>query len=155
MNKMYLVIGDWSDDGHGKSDKVLLAVNKPVKEVQNAYKNSCMLTGISFNDNDDFTGKKRHYKIVDKYHICTDYEQHGTIHDETKEVLVRFDCPIDLIERFEEDPMDTFVELWFWFVTLSLSDLKYNVVPENTEIPNINGYWNKNLNEQFGYGLYY
>jgi hypothetical protein len=24
MNKMYLVLGDWSDDGHGKTDKVLL-----------------------------------------------------------------------------------------------------------------------------------
>jgi len=60
MNKMYLVLGDWSDDGHGKYEKVLVEVNKTIEEVQNAYKNSCKLTGISFNgSNEDFTGINR------------------------------------------------------------------------------------------------
>jgi hypothetical protein len=34
MNKMYLVLGDWSDDGHGKYKKILVKCNKTVKEIQ-------------------------------------------------------------------------------------------------------------------------
>ena len=33
MNKMYLVLGDWSDDGHGKYDNILLQSNLSVKEI--------------------------------------------------------------------------------------------------------------------------
>ena len=35
---MYLVLGDWSEDGHGRSQKILVNVNKSVSEVQQAYK---------------------------------------------------------------------------------------------------------------------
>jgi len=152
MNKMYLVIGDWSDDGHGKYDKLLVRVNKSVEEVQNAYKTSCLLTGISFNGNDDFTGRKRTWRSVEKYLIATDYEQFGTLHDETKEILKEFNCPC--IVDFEESASDTFPDLWFWFVKLSLPDLEYEIVQEKDTTPVINGYWDKNLNVQFGYGLY-
>ena len=61
--KMYLVLGDWSDDGHGKTDKILLESNKPVEEVQEAYRNSCKLMKIDFHDHDDG--------------ICVNYEQNS------------------------------------------------------------------------------
>ena len=35
---MYLVLGDWSNDGHGKSEQVLFTANYPVEDIQNAYK---------------------------------------------------------------------------------------------------------------------
>ena len=146
MNKMYLVIGDWSDDGHGKFEKVLVEVNKTVEEVQNAYKDSVNLTKISFNENNSYHG----FKDV-KYEVCIGYEDNRLI----PAVIERFKelkCPTNILENFiEESYVDTFYSLWFWFVSLSLPDLKYNVV---NEIPNINGYWNKNLNVGFGYGLY-
>jgi hypothetical protein len=51
---------------------------------------------------------------------------------------------------------DLFTEIWIWFVKLSLPE---NTILEKADvkdkIPVINGYWNKNLNVQFGYGLYH
>lgn len=148
MNRMYLVMGDWSNDGHGKSDKILVEVNKTVKEVQDAYKASCKLTGISFNHNEDFTGIKRDYDEAVDHHIFTEYE--GCHVSQTCiDILAKYGIEIDEDEGY--CPED-FAELWFKFVKLSLPDLEFNFVKD--DIPCINGYWNSNLNVQFGYGLY-
>ena len=154
MNEMYLVLGDWSDDGHGISEKILVKVNKTIEEVQNAYKNSCMLTGISFNHNDDFTNRRRDWRFAEKFHVATGYEN-DTLTEECIEVLQQFECPEELLERAEDHLYEAFIDLWFWFVSLSLPDLQYEkVTPEPDPTPVINGFWNENLNVQFGYGLY-
>ena len=155
MNRMYLVLGDWSDDGHGKSEKLLIESNKTVEEIQNAYKDSCKLTGISFNgDKEDYTETNRGYMEVDKYRIAVEYEDFK-LTDEVVEVLTKYDCPKELMENYiEEAYSKTFTQLWFWFVSLSLPLVEYKKVLEVDSIPCINGYWSKNLNEQFGYGLY-
>lgn len=160
---MYLVLGDWSDDGHGKYDKVLVESNKSVKEIQDAYKASCKLTGVSFNGNNDFTECKRGYTEQEKYHIATDYEQGFNVTDEAKQALK--DTGFDVEKHFafgmddEGDQLEEndiiFLYLWTEFVKLSLPDLIINKIPEDNSIPVINGYWNKNLNVQFGYGLYH
>lgn len=151
--KSYLVLGDWSNDGHGKEDKILLETNHPVEVIQQAYKDSCKLTGVSFNHNDDFTGIKRDYKEADKFHIATEYEQYD-LSQECFEALNKFgfskDFKIDNVDDFEL--AEEFPKLWIWFVKLSLPDLEANIIKDN--IPVINGYWNKNLNVQFGYGLF-
>jgi hypothetical protein len=163
MNKMYLVLGDWSDDGHGKYDKVLVESNKSVKEIQDAYKASCKLTGVSFNHNEDFTERERDYKEKQKYHIATGYEQGFDVSDEAKQALR--DAGFDVEKHFaygmdedgdqDYDNDDVFLYLWTEFVKLSLPDLIINKIPENNSIPVINGFWDKNLNVQFGYGLFY
>ena len=155
MEQMYLVIGDWSDDGHGKYKKILLEVNKSVEEVQNAYKASCKLTGISFNSgNEDYTEKGREiYGEAEKYQIAVEYED-ADLTNETEEILVKHGCPSDILETYKEEPyIDSFVSLWLWFVSLSLPDIKYEL-GQDSNIPNINGYWDKNLNAGFGYGLF-
>jgi hypothetical protein len=163
MNKMYLVLGDWSNDGHGKYDKVLVESNKTVREIQDAYKASCKLTGVSFNHNDDFTGRTRDYREAHKYHIATDYERGFDVTDEAKQALK--DAGFDVEKHFAfgmdqdgeqiEDNDVIFLYLWTEFVKLSLPDLIINKIPEDESIPVINGYWNGNLNVQFGYGLYF
>jgi hypothetical protein len=163
MNKMYLVLGDWSDDGHGKYDKVLVESNKSVEEIQDAYKASCKLTGVSFNHNEDFTERKRNYKEKQKYQIATEYEQGFNVSDEAKQALR--DAGFDVEKHFAygmdedndqiEDNDVIFLYLWTEFVKLSLPDLIINKIAEDNSIPVINGYWNDNLNVQFGYGLYH
>lgn len=160
---MYLVLGDWSDDGHGKYDKVLVESNKSVEEIQDAYKASCKLTGVSFNHNEDFTERKRNYKEKQKYQIATEYEQGFNVSDEAKQALR--DAGFDVEKHFAygmdedndqiEDNDVIFLYLWTEFVKLSLPDLIINKIPEDDNIPVINGYWDKNLNVQFGYGLYH
>lgn len=154
VNKMYLVIGDWSDDGHGKSDKILLEINHTVEEVQQAYKDSCKLTGISFNINEDYTERGRDWQEISKYQICCDYED-NLIKEETMEILEKYKCP--LLNNIKKDDKhiydkDLFINLLMWFISLSLNDLKYEHIQDN--VPVINGYWNNNLNVGFGYGIY-
>ncbi len=148
MNKMYLVVGDWSEDEHGKFEKVLVEVNKTVEEVQNAYKDSVQLTKISFNNNNKYHG----FDGIDHL-ICVEYEDKN-LSDSVIERFKELGCPKDILENFIEKPFtDTFTSLWFWFISLSLSNLEYKTTKD--EIPNINGYWDKNLNAGFGYGLYF
>ena len=78
MNKMYLQIGDWSDDGHGKYEKFLLKTNKSVKEIQEAYKKSVKITGVSFDNNSN-----------KKYQICTEYGE-SIIYKESLDILKNF-----------------------------------------------------------------
>ena len=145
--KMYLVLGDWSDDGHGKSDKLLIESSHPVKDVQDAYKKSCELTGVSFNHNTDFTKDNKGIRV------CTEYED-SKFNEEAKDVLEEYGCPKELMDLEYMDD-DTLPELITWFIGISLPDWKFKFVFVNDTIPVINGYWNRNLNVQFGYGLYY
>lgn len=162
MNKMYLVLGDWSGDGHGKSEKVLVVSNKTVKEIQNAYKASCKLTGVSFNHNEDFTGQNRDWREAKKYQIATEYEQGFKVSGEAKQALKDAGYDVDKHFAFGMDEDDDqvedndviFLHIWTEFVKLSLPDLIINKVPEDEDMPVINGYWDKGLNVQFGYGLY-
>jgi hypothetical protein len=154
MNQMYLVLGDWSEDGHGKSEKLLIESNKTVEEIQNAYKDSCKLTGISFNTGTDYTETDRDWDIAGAYRIAAEYEE-SKLTPKIIEVLTKYDCPKELMENYiEEAYSKTFSQLWFWFVSLSLPLVEYKEVEEVDVIPCINGYWSKNLNESFGYGLY-
>jgi hypothetical protein len=139
MTKMYLVVGDWSDDGHGKYEKLLFEVNKSVEEVQQAYLNSCKLTGLSFHDDgiacdyEDSSISKQQFEILEKY-----------IGEKRLEGCIEFDS--------EDYYIVDFSNLWWEFVKISLPDLVYNEV-ENS-IPVINGFWGK-LNHAFGYGMFY
>lgn len=162
MNKMYLVLGDWSGDGHGRHEKVLVESNKPVKEIQDAYKASCKLTGVSFNHNNDFTERERDYKERKKYYIATEYGQGLSISGEAREALLdagfddkHFAYGMDEDGDQEADNDDLFLYLWTEFVKLSLPGLIINKLPADTSIPVINGYWDENLNVQFGYGMYF
>lgn len=160
MKKMYLVLGDWSDDGHGKSDKILVESNCTVDGVQQAYKDSCKMTGVQFNHNENYSGLKSYLEIA------TDYEE-NTIPVEAVEIFrEKFGLTKEIIEGWELDDeyeegepihlnSDSIVNAWIWFVRLSHPEIIIQEVDVKDEIPCINGYWNKNLNVQFGYGLYY
>lgn len=161
MNKMYLVLGDWSGDGHEKYDKILVESNFNVDVVQQAYKDSCKLTGVSFNYNEDFTGGTKN-----KIQVATEYEE-GYIPVAALEIFVKkFGLTPEIMDNwgsddpYEEDEnfslnQDSFVNAWIWFVKLSHPNLEIRVVPDKENIPCINGYWSNKLNVQFGYGLYY
>lgn len=154
---MYLVLGDWSGDGHEKSDKILVETNHPVGDVQQAYKDSCKLTTVEFNCNQSYTGVERDWRDRDKYGVCVNYEDCGMT-KEVFDILSKYDGFSDFGLDQENEyciDEDTFIALWFWFAKLSLPDLEYKRIMVKDDIPVINGYWNDNLNVQFGYGLYY
>lgn len=169
QNKMYLVLGDWSGNGHGKHEKVLLQSSSDVATIQQAYKNSGKLTGLSFNTNENYTGKKRDYEEAEKYIIAADFEDsrlkplHIEIlakHGLTEGKLRNFDEEevIDSDYQFGQEVFLTpilFTNLWIWFVKLSDPFLELSRANKSDDIPNINGFESsKVLNAHFGYGIF-
>ena len=147
-NKINIAIGDWSQDGHNQSENFTYEVNKPVGEMQQAYKDSCKKTEIQFNHNEKYGGKIK---------VCTEYEENKIPSDAIK---ILNDAGINMKQYCDKNgyfnnPED-FAELILEFIKLSLPDLAYKQVGymKREKVPFLNGYWNKSLNVQFGYGLF-
>lgn len=148
MYKMYLELGDWSHDGHNQSNKILMQSNHPVEDIQEAYKKSCKLTGMSFNGNAQYHEVDRNYTEQKKFEVCTNYRE-PELTKECKAILESHG--INTKEYCDNMDHDTFIKLWTDFVKLSLPDLVLEETKDH--IPHING-WYGNLDDQFGYGLY-
>jgi hypothetical protein len=159
--KFKVVIGDWSSDGHGKCDELVFKGNHPVEELRQAYKDSCRLTGVQFNHNQNYTGIEIDQKDFKKKwaerkkYVCTNYGD-DKINAYAYEKLKEFDLNVGKFgERLD---IKEFTEIILNFIKLSIPDFKWNEASfkrsELKNIPPLNGYWNKELNVQFGYGLY-
>jgi len=164
MNKVRLTIGDWSGDGHEQSESFVYEVNKSVEEIRQAYKDSCKLTGVQFNHNQNYSGLPEHNKYRTDLHVCTEYESGSMSIAAYKKLksfgLDAYNYSIEEVEEEEECVFDAdnFAELIMEFIKLSLPDLTYEEAPfkksELKTMPAINGWWNPDLNVQFGYGLF-
>jgi len=166
---MFLVLGDWSHDGHGQTDKVLLESNFPVEVVREAYIDSCRLTGVQFNNNEDFTKVKRGWEEALDMQILTEYDSPNITLKQFKvlyehglkvEMLAEWnnENPIDYSEESEKGyfiSKEAFIQLWIWFVCLSNKDLVLIESQQHETIPCINGHGEKTLISGFGYGIYY
>lgn len=167
--QMYLNVGDWSADGHEKHDQILIESNLPVADVQQAYKDSCKLTGVQLNNNEDYTGIKREWEAAIGFQILAHYEE-SKITQEQFRVLYEHGLRVEMLADWNGEDrvdyseesldgytiygVDAYVKFWIWFTTLSNKKLKLTEISDDDSIPNINGYWDKNLNVQFGYGIY-
>ena len=153
-----LVLGDWSEDGHGISKNILVDCNcNDVTDIQNAYKASCKKLGVQFNDEaDNYTGKNLQYN--DPHLIWTNYQE-----DEMSaiayNILDKAGCFDGVcVEKTDEgryyiEEREECARLIMNFIALSMpDDFAYQIVKEC--YPYINGHWDKNLNVQFGYGLF-
>lgn len=153
MSRVRITIGDWSEDGHGVSEQYVFDSNKSVREIRQAYKNSCKSTGLSFNHNQDYTGLNLGYGS--ERQIATEYED-SSLSDLAKEILTKFG--IDYANYVEEPDVDNFCDLLINFIKVSLPDLELEEAAfKKSELSNIdavNGWWNDELNCQFGYGLF-
>jgi len=116
-------------------------------QMQNAYKASCKKTGVAFHNNSGGLLK-----------VAVDYRESG-ISSEVKATFDKFNCPWETM-NLEQGTNDLpyfgeesgFIQLLMWFIQLSLPKLKWELV--DRQIPVFNGWWDKNLNVQLGYGLY-
>lgn len=164
MNKVKITIGDWSEDGHSHYDVFVYESNKTVEEIRQAYKDSCKLTGISFNHNEDYTGLNVGYGS--ERQIATEYDN-PTISKLAEEIFLQHG--IDVWEGLSKsaftpddvvyiDGDEHFIEILVKFIKLSLPDLILEEgsfkKSELSSIAAVNGWWNPELNCQFGYGLY-
>lgn len=159
-----LVLGDWSEDGHGESKDFCFECNHDVSEIRQAYKDSCKKLGITFNHNKNYTGRKLSYRS--KRMIWTEYEEND-MSKTAFDALYSAGCfngiPYEEWNYYDEtryyigDLRDCAM-LIMNFIALSMpEDFTYNPVDTSiadTRIAPINGWWNPELNVQFGYGLF-
>lgn len=150
MIQTSIVIGDWSNDGHGKSEEFYYMVNYSLSDIRKAYKNSCEKTKVFFHDNQDTYNRVKNDEITCEF--CK-YEQ-SVMSEKAFQTLKHYglldyaDCEEQAVET-EEDLANLIMN----FIALSMPKDFVFVICKRPEP--INGYWNKELNEQFGYGLYY
>lgn len=151
-----LTLGDWSNDGHGKYKEYNYISNYEVSKIREAYKKSCKLTGLTFNNNENYTGRDLNYGSWRK--IWTEYESYQ-IKEEAVEILKEYG--LDIVEMYgnsividneyvlnEEEAADLIMK----FISLSMPKY-WTYELEQNKYENINSY-NTELNEQFGYGLF-
>jgi hypothetical protein len=157
--KVRITIGDWSGDGHSHAEQFVYESNKSVEEIRQAYKDSCRLTGLSFNHNEDYTGLLKPGDYGTDRQICTEYQE-SSISKFAKEILKTFNINIEkYVESDSDDYIDceNFIILLIDFIKLSLPDLKLEEASfkksELKDMPPVNGWWNEQLNCQFGYGV--
>lgn len=59
MNRVRFRIGDYSGDGHGRSEDIWVYVNKTMKELRELYSKTCEDSGLYFGGL--YFGKAKHY----------------------------------------------------------------------------------------------
>lgn len=140
-----LVLGDWSGDGHEKTDSVTYKVNLSETELKASFE-----TGLSILDNNKDGVKRRGYSLP----ICEDYEDSRLPADFLVKLKACGLDPIDYIDEWSaedylQDPdsgasvdRNQFAKLWLDVAKLGNAILEY----EEVQMPHIN---------IGGYGLFY
>ena len=125
-------IGDWSDDGHGKSKDFFFKSNKKIKLVREAY----------------FAAKEK-YPTLCPEDFCSDYED-STVPDEVVEQAKKLGYEIDP-EDFWVDDMANFTA---WFIMLGDPELKLTIKPEVKTLAFYGNDEKKRHISFIGYGLF-
>nr|DAW84435.1 MAG TPA: hypothetical protein [Caudoviricetes sp.] len=129
-----IVLGDWGDDGHGKTETFCIECNYPKQKVEEAYHSAVAKTDFNFAES-----------------ICSKYDDSQVSKEQLsilKEIGVDSFITDDVIE--DSDGIycycDDYIELLFGFIKIVLPDLDYAIIPQNIFRPNC---------DYFGYGLFY
>jgi hypothetical protein len=129
MNKIKLVAGDWSSDGHGMTEVIWIESNLDLKSLEQAFKKGCKITKVKFEN-----VAARH--------------QDSTISIEDVAKLEKFGFDISKYSWYEEpdddawtlQDVDAFCDIWLWIAKIGNPDLQYNMVHVNEPAINIGGY---------------
>ena len=164
--KTYIVLGDWSDDGHGKYDKILCDITGDLKSAKLNFIKACQNFKVSFDVNDEYLNVTSDWGNSNDYRIACEYG------DRYLPVIAyeRFLSNSTFPKKFNKnsDNYTTFwnndyglcldkksiIEIIFWLVSTVDNSFSGTIIDNKDTIPVFNGYWDKDLNIQIGYGLY-
>ena len=130
MNTINLVVGDWSNDGHGQTEVITIESNLTLSEIVEAYEKGKTISGI------------------DLEYVCAEYQQ-NTFGRQVYDKLVELGMLANSIEsEVENDDIEVnispfdFAYIYMFIVSLGNPDLKYEIIkPDAIRIG--------------GYGLFY
>lgn len=149
MTTLKLVIGDWSHDGHNQSEFVYFDSNISEAEIKEAYLNAVAKCGVGL-----------HRARTGEQHesVCDEYEQR-TIPLELKAKMEAIGVDFEKVGGYEcvEGQWGDFggkgiAKLFLELVRAVRPDFQYDII--NDRVPCINGFWSKDFNLGFGYGMY-
>lgn len=71
-NTINLVVGDWSDVGHGKTEAVTIESNLTTEELKKAYKKATKLLGFDLVEHccEDYEDNKLSENVISKLESC-------------------------------------------------------------------------------------
>lgn len=154
-----IVVGDWSDDGHGKCAYHLFRSSHPIDEIRKAYDQTVDQIKVALHGSDD-RGRQLPKDIIC---VCTDYEERRI----PTEALNRFkSIGIDLVEILSKEGVEDIpaeddgryinhsdiLVVFLTMVKAQIPGFEYERVKD--EIECINGHYAPGFNHQFGYGLF-
>lgn len=134
-NIVTIVLGDWSNDGHGRRTDINIKTNLTKKEMIEAYHKACDKLGFYFHE------------------VCDDYEEDFVTQD-IVEIMEKYGYEFNFEEEADEYyhnriGEEEYIHMMLWFLKQGNPDFEYEVVTPTY----FNGWWG-DLNESFGYGLY-
>jgi hypothetical protein len=160
-NKTTLVLGDWSDDGHGKTDRISITSNLDTKQIEKAYNKGAKKLGFNFvndvaNDYEDSLLPLPHLKTLIEHGLdieqaFDEYElkfvkqalaRETPVEEAEEEVVDEEEGDEDLLEDHEEGVhlwVDSFSYIYLFIVGLGDPKFVYKIVENGNEI-NIGGY---------------
>jgi len=123
-----LVLGDYSHDGHSRTDTVTIISNLEKKDVVKAYKKGCEKVGFNLTDD-----------------VCADYEDMAMPAEIAEKLKAAGIDPNDFVEVLDENLSfdyngGAFAELWLRIAQLGNPDFKYKVTEDESPNINIGGY---------------
>lgn len=129
MNKIKLVAGDWSSDGHGMTEVIWIESNLNINDLKKAFKKGCKITNVKFEN------------------VAASY-QDSTISIEDVAKLEKFGFDISKYSEDEEPDddawilrdIDAFCDIWLWIAKIGNPDFQYNMIHVNEPAINIGGY---------------
>lgn len=140
-----LVIGDWSNDGHGAKEFVDFLCTHSEKAIKKAYFAAIKKGGVSLHD--DHKGTVKHV-------VCCDCDD-STLTKEARDALIALGIDMSKIGHDQDDggggfylSYDDIAVLFMEMVKTQIADFDY----QQTKTKALNGYWSEDFNIGFGYG---
>ena len=138
MYKFYMTIGDWSGDGHGRSEDFLVVSNLPVERVREAHFQIEEATGVNIEG------------------ICSAFEE-DEIDPETvtkiKELGFCFENSSGMGDGIIS--VSEMAKLWVFLLMKADQELKLEIIEDNTPTLHFFGYDEQNRHwGSVGYGLF-
>lgn len=155
-----LAIGDWSCDGHGRSDMISFNCSHDESAVKTAYAKAVQQSGVSLHEHhrNSIKGDRFPPKFIPKWNnVCGDCDD-AKISDKVKTALEEMGVDFKKVspeEEPDEDGLMLYPEsvaiLFFEMVKTQITDFVYSKCDRNKTL---NGYWSEDFNVNFGYGCY-
>ncbi len=138
QEKFKINIGDWSGDGHGYVERIIVQTTELTEDIKDAFISSATDLGLL---------------VRDRFLICDDYAD-NCLKKEHQDILIKHNIKFaDLIDSEDNSFIDSKA---LACLVLRIAQIKlpfeYKFITET--MTDFNGFWNSKLNTSIGYGIY-